>query len=302
MYQKQFFLLFCGAILLALPSIVLAFEFCVSGTSCPNGSSFGSPFTCIPGLIGPYPERSCSSPVNPCTAEAGMECSDSCGADTFKVNDCSSECGTAKSVCVSKTTFVALSNSCSGDSRPSQCEQESASGETRIEIRNPLIFSDIEGVLGSLLKALQQIIVVLSLVFIVVGAVLYTTSAGDEGKMKVAKGAITASMIGLALGIAAPSFLKQIGDILGWGPTVNSLDPNTKTLTEIAFNTLQFLLSIVGVLGIIMLVFGGLTYITAAGDEGRSETGKKIVTYAIIGIAIALISLILVTQIANLFS
>jgi hypothetical protein len=49
-----------------------------------------------------------------------------------------------------------------------------------------------------------------------------------------------------------------------------------------------------------MLVVGGLMYITAAGDEGRVETGKKIVTYAVIGIAVALSALVIVTQVAKL--
>lgn len=155
--------------------------------------------------------------------------------------------------------------------------------------------------MGSLLGTLRGIIVVLSIVFIVIGAILYITSAGDEGRMKTAKAAITASMIGLALGIAAPSFLKEIGQILGWGAVNNTEVSGAKTLTEIATNVLNFLLSIVGILGIIMLVVGGIMYLTAAGDENRIDTGKSIVKYSIIGIIVALASLVLVSQIANFF-
>jgi hypothetical protein len=50
-----------------------------------------------------------------------------------------------------------------------------------------------------------------------------------------------------------------------------------------------------------MLVIGGLMYLTAGGDEGKAETGKKITTYAIIAIAIALSALVLVTQVAKFF-
>jgi len=169
-------------------------------------------------------------------------------------------------------------------------------------VKNPLAFSTVEGVLGSVLSTLQAIIVVLALISIVIGGILYVTSAGDDERMKTAKGAITAAAIGLALGLAAPSFLKQIGDILGWGPVVpGAVVTGAKSLSAIALSALQFLLSIVGVLGIIMLVIGGLTYLTSAGNEEQSESGKKIVTYAIIGIAIALASLIAVTQIVGLF-
>ncbi len=165
-------------------------------------------------------------------------------------------------------------------------------------VANPLGFNNVQGVLDTLLSSLQAIIVVLAMIAIVIGGILYITAGGDEGRLKTAKGAITAALVGLALGIAAPSFLKQIGDILGWGPIVA---PVAKTLSAIALDTVNFLLSLVGVIGIIMLVVGGLMYLTSAGDEKKIETAKAIVKYALIGIAIALASLLLTTQVANLF-
>jgi hypothetical protein len=170
-----------------------------------------------------------------------------------------------------------------------------------VTFTNPLKFETVEGVLGSLLSALQGIIVVLALVAIVVGALLYITSGGDEGRMTLAKGAITAAMIGLALGLAAPSFLKEIGNVLGWGPVNSSMVGSAPTLTQLALNVLNFLLSIIGVLGIIMMVVGGVIYITSAGNEEQIATGKKIVTFASLGIFIALGSMIIVAQIARLF-
>lgn len=153
---------------------------------------------------------------------------------------------------------------------------------------------------GKILDALQGIIVTLSLVFIVIGAVLYIVSAGDEGRIKTAKAAITASMIGLAIGIAAPSFLKEISGILGWTSTSTAVTA-APTLLQIIRNVLNFLLSLVGVLAIIMLVWGGIMYLTSAGDEKRADTAKSIVKWAIIGIAVALASLVLVTQVAKFF-
>lgn len=119
--------------------------------------------------------------------------------------------------------------------------------------------------------------------------------------MKTAKGAITAAMIGLAIGLAAPSFLKEIGTVLGWGAVSSTAVAGAATLSQIATSVLNFLLSIVGVLAIIMLVVGAIMYLTAAGDEDRIDTGKKIVTYSIIGIAVALSALVIVSQIAAFF-
>jgi hypothetical protein len=137
------------------------------------------------------------------------------------------------------------------------------------------------------------------LVFIVIGAVLYVTSAGNDKQIEMAKNAILAAMIGLALGIAAPTFLREISVILGWG--VPAEVSTSLTLAQILLNVLNFLLGIVGVLAIIMLVVGGVMYLTSGGDEGRIETGKKIVIWSIVGITVALSALIIVSQIASFF-
>lgn len=175
-----------------------------------------------------------------------------------------------------------------------------SSGSQTVSFSNPLKFDTVQGLLGQILTTLQQIIVTLSLVFLVIGAVMYIVSAGNTTLVGQAKGAITASMVGLALGLAAPSFLKEISDVLGW-KTVDTTVSGAKSLSEIALGVLNFLLSIVGVLGIIMLVVGGLMFLTSAGDQDRIDTGKDIFKYALLGIFISLASLVLVTAIAGFF-
>ncbi len=165
---------------------------------------------------------------------------------------------------------------------------------------NPLKYNSVDSVLSAVLSTLQGIIVTLSIIMIIVGAVMYILSAGNESRVTQAKVAITAAMVGLALAIAAPAFLKEIGELLGW-IDVTKVVEEAQSFTQIATKVLNFLLSIVGIIAIIMLVIGGLMYLTAGGDEGKAETGKKITTYAIIAIAIALSALVLVTQVAGFF-
>lgn len=214
---------------------------------------------------------------------------------------CSVQGGTCRSTCQSGETS---SGACTGVSGGTCCMPGGGatnSNSTPITFANPLQYDTVEEVLNSLLGTLQGIIVILSLVFIVIGAVLYITSAGNDKQMTMAKGAITASMIGLAIGLAAPSFLKEIGTVLGWGAVDSSAVAGARTLSQIARSVLDFLLSIVGVLAIIMLVVGGIMYLTAAGNEDQIDSGKKIVKYSIIGIAVALAALVIVSQIAAFF-
>lgn len=208
-------------------------------------------------------------------------------------NFCRSACSTGET---STADTCASGQTCCAPAAPA-----GGGATTQITFTNPLQFDTVEGLLTNVMGVIQNIIVVLALVFIVIGAILYITSAGDEGRMKTAKGAILAAMIGLAIALAAPSFLKEIGTVLGWGPVNDGVVAGALTLSQIASKVLAFLLSIVGVLGVIMLVIGGLVYLTAAGDENRIDTGKKIVLYSIIGITVAMAALVLVTQIATFF-
>lgn len=178
----------------------------------------------------------------------------------------------------------------------------SANPTSNVVITNPVEYDTVEEFLGRVLTRARQIIVVLSLVFILIGAIMYITSAGSPGMVEQAKKAITAALIGLAIGIAAPSFLKEIGTILGWQGVNNSDVSGALTLSAIAMNVLNFLLGILGVLAMVMLVIGGMMYLTSAGDEDRIDKGKKIFTYSLIGIVVAMSSLVVVKQIAKFFA
>lgn len=182
----------------------------------------------------------------------------------------------------------------------SNAEECGASGNT-ITFCNPLEFSTVEGLLTSLLNSLQGVIVVLSIIFIIIGAIFYITSGGSEKRIETAKKAITASMIGLAIGIAAPTFLKEIYTILGAGSIPEELS-GAPTITTIALNTLNFLLSVIGTLALIMLVAGSIMYLTAAGSEDQIDQGKKIIKFSVIGIVVALAAMVIVKQIANFFT
>jgi hypothetical protein len=151
------------------------------------------------------------------------------------------------------------------------------------------------------MAAVQNIVVVLAILAIVIGGVIYVISAGNSGLMTTAKGAITGALIGLAVVIAAPSFLKEVYTIVG-GKNAPSQIQNALSLTQIAMKTLEFLLGIVGIIAVIMLLIGGIAYMTAGGDTKRAETGRDIVKNALIGIAIVMSALILVKQVVAFFS
>ncbi|MDP4127594.1 MAG: pilin [Bacillota bacterium] len=77
---------------------------------------------------------------------------------------------------------------------------------------------------------------------------------------------------------------------------ISDLDTALKFVQNIVF---QFILPSVGVLFTIMLLFGGILYITSAGDPQRVGNAKKTLTAAIIGLLIVTLSYTLIAIFAN---
>lgn len=167
-----------------------------------------------------------------------------------------------------------------------------------VKFANPLgdDVTTIDTLLTSILTNLGGIIASIAIIFIVIGGFMYILSAGDEKKITQAKATITAALIGLAIVLAAPTFLQEIMKILGSTETVSG----ASDLETIVTNVLTLLLSIVGIVAMIGLVIGGSFYFTAYGDDKRIETGKKIITNSLIGIVVVMAALILVRQLATL--
>jgi predicted anti-sigma-YlaC factor YlaD len=76
---------------------------------------------------------------------------------------------------------------------------------------------------------------------------------------------------------------------------------NAPRITHILLNALQFLLSIVGIVAIIGLVFAGFIYLTSGGDEKRITYAKKSALASVVGIAVALGAFVIVSQLVEFF-
>jgi len=66
---------------------------------------------------------------------------------------------------------------------------------------------------------------------------------------------------------------------------------------QLALTVLNFFLGFLGLLAVVMIIYGGVLYVSAAGDEGKIDKGKKIIMYAIVGIVIILLSFAIVNTV-----
>lgn len=62
----------------------------------------------------------------------------------------------------------------------------------------------------------------------------------------------------------------------------------TDDVTAVSFiaKLINVILSVVGVLFLILMIYGGMLWMTAAGDEGKVTKAKNLITAAIIGVII----------------
>lgn len=68
---------------------------------------------------------------------------------------------------------------------------------------------------------------------------------------------------------------------------------------QLVLTIVNFFLTFLGLLAVIMIIYGGFLYVSAAGKEDKIETGKKIIMYAVIGIIIILLSFAIVNTVLN---
>ncbi len=255
----------------------------------------------------------CESSNDGCTG-IGQECAKGCNAtkdgcattttDTYKccVNKGDpSKCKdyTTAADCTGGTPNANACSSISTCPQYSDSSGGSSSTTTSVSFTNPASFSDINGFLTALLTALKGFVVTLAIIFIVIGGILYMLSGGNPGMVKRAKDCWLFSVIGFAIVIAAPTFLKQVQLIMG-----SNLSGTESALSigQIATNILNFLLSMLGIIATISLVIAGGMYMTSYGDEKQTTAGKNMAKWAIIGISIALISLIAIQQISKIIT
>lgn len=59
-----------------------------------------------------------------------------------------------------------------------------------------------------------------------------------------------------------------------------------KSLTMVIADVLQLALSILGILFVIFMIYGGYIWMTAAGNESKADKAKDIITQSILGLVI----------------
>lgn len=74
------------------------------------------------------------------------------------------------------------------------------------------------------------------------------------------------------------------------------------TFSTIILSISEWALGIAGSLGVLILIVGGILYLTSAGNQERIEKAKKTIRGAIIGLVIILLSAVIVFSLGRIFA
>lgn len=78
---------------------------------------------------------------------------------------------------------------------------------------------------------------------------------------------------------------------------IANLTGGESSLRRLVLRIINYFLGFLGILAVIMVIYGGVTYVTAAGAEDKVGEAKKIIMYSLVGIIIILLSFALVNTI-----
>lgn len=65
---------------------------------------------------------------------------------------------------------------------------------------------------------------------------------------------------------------------------------------------MNWLLLIIGVIGVIAFVIAGILYLTSAGDDSKAKTAKQAMLYAIIGMIVALMGYVVIQAVDSMLN
>lgn len=70
---------------------------------------------------------------------------------------------------------------------------------------------------------------------------------------------------------------------------------------DVVKTVVNVLLYVIGVISVLMIIVGGIMYVTSAGEAGRIKTAKDTILYAIIGLAVAFFAFAIVNWVLDQF-
>lgn len=160
--------------------------------------------------------------------------------------------------------------------------------------KGPELTKYIWKIVLNVIDIVLRIIAYLAVIYIIYGGFLYITSSGNPDATARALKSIINASVGFAIALSAIAIKNYIWDNL-IVPGSNTFGIPEKTASQILISGLNMAYFIAGVVAVIMVIVGGLNYVTSSGDSSKTAKAKNTILYAVIGIVVIIFAFAITT-------
>lgn len=124
-------------------------------------------------------------------------------------------------------------------------------------------------------------------------------------KVKIFLFAGVLALVGVGL-VSLPTHAETTSNLINVGLNASGVSDGNEGIDRdvIVKKVVNWLLFFVGAASIVMIIWGGITYTTSAGDSAKVTKAKNIILYGIVGLVISLLSYaivnLVITEINNM--
>ena len=162
----------------------------------------------------------------------------------------------------------------------------------------------------NVLSDISVIAAYLVLGYVIYGGYLYTFSGGDPGKVANGKKTLSQAFIGLAIVMSATAIFGAMRITIASNYSSaycrDSLYSSEQTCLvnvdpgNMVESMISWFIGIAGLVSAVYVVYGGIMYVTSAGDPNKLQKAKQMITYALIGLAICGLAEIIVAFVGGM--
>ncbi len=149
------------------------------------------------------------------------------------------------------------------------------------------------------LEIALRVIGIVAVAFMIYGGFQYLTSSGSPERAAGAMKTIVNASVGLIIALGVTALQGLIWKVVaGSTNDYGVYDGTAANVLKEAFNLVYY---IAGAIAVIMIIVGGLNYVTSSGDPGRMTKAKNTLLYAVIGLVVIIAAWAITNFIANRF-
>lgn len=158
--------------------------------------------------------------------------------------------------------------------------------------------NQVAGIIYSIVIWIQRGASVVAVLMVLIGGFMYLLSAGNSGMLEKAKKLLTYTFVGYAVIFGGSALLVEVMKVLGMQlgtPDDIKVGDLGTLIREVTIRLVQ----IISFLGVLMILISGVMFMTSESSD-RRDLAKKILQWAIIGIAVALLAWSIVEMITSI--